>query len=88
MAEPMTSTKRTNSFLLRVWLEPTEKGVSDSVRGYLRNLQAGEEQYIADPEALTTVIRGQVRSQSSEADENGTALPDSDREVTRRATGA
>lgn len=67
----MSDSKNSTSFLLRVWLEP-ESGESagGAVRGYLRNLQTGEEQYIGGTEALTAVIRAHVRLEDDQvADE-------------------
>lgn len=76
----MTPSKRTSSFLLRVWLEPgAGEGADGGVRGYLRNLQTGEEQYIGSAAALTTVVRSHVltgvarlpEGQSAEIEEGG-----------------
>ena len=70
----MSESKQTSSFLLRVWLEPgAGEGAESAVRGYLRNLQTGEEQYIGGAEALTAVIRSQVRPEIYELSEERSA---------------
>lgn len=70
----MTDSKRSSSFLLRVWLEPgTEEVAGGAVRGYLRNLQTGQEQYIGSAEALTTVVRNHVLTGVEQLSEDDTA---------------
>jgi len=70
----MAESKHSSSFLLRVWLEPgAGEGAESAVRGYLRNLQTGEEQYIGGAEALTAVIRAQVRPEIDQLPEERSA---------------
>ena len=58
---------QTASFLVRFWREPREKSGDDPVvRGYLRNLGSGEEQYIRDPEQLGVHILRYLRLEMGE----------------------
>lgn len=61
------SSQQTASFLVRFWREPREKsGDEPVVRGYLRNLGSGEEQYIRDPEQLGVHILRHLRLEMEE----------------------
>ncbi len=54
--------QQTASFLVRFWQEPRERREDQPiVRGYLRNLGSGEEQYIRDPEQLGLHILRHLR---------------------------
>jgi len=45
------------SFLIRVWTEPREvESQEETVRGFLRNLKTGEEQYLNDPQKLGELL--------------------------------
>lgn len=49
------------SCLVRFWLEPREIGDGSSpLRGYIRHLQTGEEQYISDPQMVIGYILRQL----------------------------
>lgn len=49
------------SFLVRVWYEAREGGAGDpAFRGYVKDLQTGEERFARDPEAVKEHILGQV----------------------------
>lgn len=52
---------RSTSFLVRLWAEPRQvPGASAPVRGFLRNLQTGEEHYVADPAAVSEFLSRSV----------------------------
>ncbi|MBS1251817.1 MAG: hypothetical protein MAG451_00851 [Anaerolineales bacterium] len=54
--------RRSASFLVRVWLEPRVIADEPSpMRGYLRNLQTGEEEYFADPSQIEEHVRRYLR---------------------------
>lgn len=55
--------QETASFLVRLWREPGDRPV---VRGYLRNLGSGEEQYIRDPEQIGIHILRHMRFEMGE----------------------
>ncbi|MBI3943431.1 MAG: hypothetical protein HY326_10500 [Chloroflexi bacterium] len=49
------------SFLIRFWLEPRELEHEDPpLRGYIRHLQTGEEDYLSSPEMLVEYVRRQL----------------------------
>ena len=78
---PANRSQDASSFLLRVWFEPGEAGDTEApARGYLRNLQTGEERYIGTPEALTAVIQGQIRSLEQRPSARSKATQDTSRE--------
>ena len=68
--------RRKASFLVRVWQEaPGIEGGEPVLRGYLRDLSSGEEQYLSDPTDLGDVILrrlsfGTRRQASSEEDKS------------------
>ncbi|HEX7185264.1 MAG TPA: hypothetical protein VF756_25800 [Thermoanaerobaculia bacterium] len=56
------------SFLVRVWLEPREiESEEPTVRGFVRNLQTGEEQYVRDPRKVGEIVLRYLRGLRSEA---------------------
>ena len=73
-SQPPIAAQGASSFLLRVWLEPSEEDdAGGAVRGYLRNLGTGEQQVFGTPERLTAAIRGQIRwlaGQGAETEED------------------
>jgi hypothetical protein len=51
--------RRSASFLVRLWHEPAsgaEAGDPTTVRGFIRTLATGEEEYIAGPAALAAAL--------------------------------
>lgn len=63
--------RTTGSFLVRVWYEAREGGAGDpAFRGYVKNLQTGEERFARDPETVKEHILGQVEQRRTAA-ENG-----------------
>lgn len=53
--------RRSQSFLVRVWVEPREvAGEACRVRTYVRDLRTGEESYLDDPSELTDHLSRQV----------------------------
>ncbi len=58
---------RTASFLVRFWREETANGES-VLRGYLRNLRSGEEQYVTDPALLGEQILRYLRRELEQED--------------------
>lgn len=51
--------RRSASFLVRLWHEPAsgaEAGDPTAVRGFIRTLATGEEEYIAGPAALAAAL--------------------------------
>lgn len=58
------------SILVRCWLEPGVEG-GPAVRGYLRNLQTGEETLIGDVSTVGTHILKQLREAARDASEPG-----------------
>lgn len=60
--------RRSSSFLVRVWTEPREFEAKERpLRFYVRNLQTGEEQYLASPEQLLQHLTGDVTGGATEA---------------------
>ena len=56
--------RRATSFLVRLWLEPGgDAGSPAATRGFIRNLQTGQENYVADPESLVRLLSQQLRAQ-------------------------
>jgi|GEM_PF-1335380 len=54
------------SFLVRVWYESRETPDGrPSFRGYVRNLQTGEERFVRDPETVTEQIVRQVEAEAT-----------------------
>lgn len=52
-----------SSFLVRVWLEARElEGAEPILRGYVRNLKSGEQEYFGQPEKLAELLMRQLRS--------------------------
>lgn len=50
------------SFLVRVWYEASESGEGEApFRGYLRNLQTGEERFLRDPRKIGEEIGQQIQ---------------------------
>lgn len=65
------------SFLVRVWYESRETPSGQpSFRGYVRNLQTGEERFVRDPETVTEQIVRQIEAEG---------LPEAGRMPERRA---
>lgn len=73
--------RTTCSFLVRVWSEPRETDEEGAaVRGYLRNLQTGEEQYVTEPAAIGKLIERSLEEVEAAADrqaerDRGKAVP-------------
>jgi hypothetical protein len=56
------------SFLVRVWYESRESASGDpSFRGYVRNLQTGEERFVRDPATVTEQIVRQLEGEGTPA---------------------
>lgn len=56
---PAAASRRSASFLVRLWHEPAsgaEAGDPTAVRGFIRTLATGEEEYIAGPAALAAAL--------------------------------
>jgi hypothetical protein len=54
---PKKSGHHSGSFLIRVWTEPREMETDgETVRGFVRNLKTGEEQYLNDPQKLGELV--------------------------------
>lgn len=69
------------SFLVRVWYESRElEGGAPIFRGYVKNLQTGEERFLRDPERVTEHLLDQAGEPRS-AGSNGhpAAAGESDR---------
>ena len=49
------------SFLVRFWVEPSAGVDAPVMRGSIRNLQTGEEQYVGDPGVLGEVVLRQLK---------------------------
>lgn len=57
----LTSDRSSGSFLVRVWYEARETlDEEPSFRGYIRNLQTGEERFVRDPNTVSEQIVRQV----------------------------
>jgi len=57
----LASDRNSGSFLVRVWYEAREaSGEEPSFRGYIRNLQTGEERFVRDPKTVSEQIVRQV----------------------------
>lgn len=56
-APPKKKDHQSGSFLIRFWTEPREVAAEEeTVRGFVRNLKTGEEQYLNDPQALGELV--------------------------------
>lgn len=55
------------SYLVRFWLEPREQEGEDApYRGYVRDLETGEERYFSDPRRFAEHLLRQLRAASHE----------------------
>lgn len=62
----LAADRTSGSFLVRVWYETREtSGEEPSFRGYIRNLQTGEERFVRDPETVSEQIVRQVEGAAS-----------------------
>ena len=66
-SDAKTEGRRSVSFLVRLWIEPGREGES-AIRGYLRDLQSGAQQYVGNPEELGTLLLAQVRTRLREVE--------------------
>ncbi len=67
MPQPPEPSRKSGSFLVRIWQEPTsEEASSDGVRTYVRNLQTGAEQHLSDTGELATLLMGELEGEQSE----------------------
>jgi hypothetical protein len=70
--------QRTYSFLVRLWQEPREvEGEQEAVRGYLRDLQTGEEHYVTDTRAIADFFESSLQ-EVKRADRAGRSRPAQD----------
>lgn len=51
---------QSGSFLVRFWVEPSDSG-EQVLRGCIKNLQTGKEQYVTDPEKIGDLVRGHLK---------------------------
>ena len=71
--------RATGSFLVRVWYEAREgDGGDPAFRGYVKDLQTGEERFARDPEMVKEHILGQVEQRRTAA-ENGRPMAPKER---------
>ena len=60
--------QRVTSVLVRFWIEPRElAGALPALRTYVRDLQSGEEAYLADLEALVRHLTAMLRRRHAES---------------------
>lgn len=50
------SRSQSGSFLVRFWVEPSAGPGEQALRGCIRNLQTGEEQYLNDPGKIGDLV--------------------------------
>ena len=72
---------QSGSFLVRFWVEPSDVPGEPVLRGCIKNLQTGKEQYVNDPEKIGDLVRGHLkdkekdkgrdREQEKEAEKDG-----------------
>ena len=56
---------QSGSFLVRFWVEPSESG-EQVLRGCIKNLQTGKEQYVNDPGKIGDLVRGHLKDRRGE----------------------
>ncbi|HBL26478.1 MAG TPA: hypothetical protein DD490_06555 [Acidobacteria bacterium] len=54
------------SFLVRFWVESADSG-EQVLRGCVKNLKTGKEHYVADPERIGDLVRGQLKDRGRES---------------------
>jgi hypothetical protein len=58
---------QSGSFLIRFWTEPREvEAGEETVRGFVRNLKTGEEQYLNDPQKLGELVLDALKNGAQE----------------------
>jgi hypothetical protein len=60
-----TRNHQSGSFLVRFWVEPSDSG-EQVLRGCIKNLQTGKEQYVTDPEKIGDLVRGHLKDKDKE----------------------
>lgn len=59
---------RSNSYLIRFWQEPRERGkVREVWRGYMRDLRTGEEEYLSGPRQLLRLLTSRLELREAAA---------------------
>lgn len=63
--------RSSGSFLIRVWYEAREiDGGAPAFRGYIKNLQTGEERFVRDPATVSEQILRQMGSEAQAESED------------------
>ncbi|MCP3960675.1 MAG: hypothetical protein GY719_22760 [bacterium] len=67
----------TVSYLVRFWLEPREQESETSpLRGYVRDLHSGQEQYFGDPRKLAEHILRRLRVEQQQIQDETESIED------------
>ncbi len=67
--EPLRTTRPAVSYLVRFWVEPQDQeGVDGPYRGYVRDLETGEERYFSDPMSFAEHLLRQLRAANQATD--------------------
>lgn len=68
MPQPPEPSRKSGSFLVRIWQEPASNEASaEGVRTYVRNLQTGAEQHLSDTAELAIVLMGELEGEQGES---------------------
>ncbi len=70
---------QSGSFLVRFWVEPSESG-DQVLRGCIKNLQTGKEQYVNDPGKIGDLVRGHLKEKEKKGGKAEEAGRGSERE--------
>ena len=52
---------QSGSFLVRFWVEPSDVPGEQVLRGCIKNLKTGQEQYVSDPGKIGDLVRGHLK---------------------------
>lgn len=52
---------QSGSFLVRFWVERSDVPGEEVLRGCIKNLQTGKEQYVSDPGKIGDLVRGHLK---------------------------
>lgn len=61
---------QSGSFLVRFWVEPSDVPGEQVLRGCIKNLQTGKEQYVSDPEKIGDLVRGHLKDKEKDKEKN------------------
>ena len=73
-----TRNHQSGSFLVRFWVEPSDVPGEQVLRGCIKNLQTGKEQYVSDPGKIGDLVRGHLKDRTGTRDQDRSREIDAD----------